>query len=44
MAFAVIMVLSAMGLALYGIVEIAERLMIPWHVSRRREETQLINP
>jgi NitT/TauT family transport system permease protein len=44
MAFAVIIVLSAMGLALYGIVEIVERLMIPWHVSRRSEETQLINP
>jgi NitT/TauT family transport system permease protein len=44
MAFAVIIVLSAMGLALYGVVEIVERLMIPWHVSRRRDETQLINP
>jgi len=44
MAFAVIIVLSAMGLALYGLVEIVERLMIPWHVSRRRDETQLINP
>lgn len=42
MAFAVILVLSAMGLALYGIVEIVERLMIPWHVSRRREEMQLV--
>jgi NitT/TauT family transport system permease protein len=44
MAFAVIIVLSVMGLALYGIVEVIERLMIPWHVSRRRDETQLINP
>lgn len=44
MAFAVIIVLSAMGLALYGLVEIVERVMIPWHVSRRRDETQLINP
>jgi NitT/TauT family transport system permease protein len=44
MAFGVIIVLSAMGLALYGVVEIVERLMIPWHVSRRRDETQLINP
>jgi NitT/TauT family transport system permease protein len=43
MAFAVIIVLSAMGLALYGLVEIVERLMIPWHVSRRRDETQMIN-
>ena len=44
MAFAVIIVLSAMGLVLYGIVEIIERLLIPWHVSRRIDETGLINP
>ena len=36
MAFAAIFVLSAMGLTLYGAVELAERLAIPWHVSRRR--------
>ncbi len=36
MSFAAIFVLSAMGLALYGAVELAERLAIPWHVSRRR--------
>ncbi len=36
MAFAAIFVLSAMGLALYGVVELAERFAIPWHVSRRR--------
>ena len=35
MAFAVIIVLSAMGLVLYGVVELIERLLIPWHVSRR---------
>src|SRR5260370_36589175 len=44
MAFAVITVLSAMGLMLYGIVEIVERLMIPWHVSRRVDDTQMIKP
>jgi len=44
MAFAVIIVLSAMGLVLYGIVEIIERLLIPWHVSRRIDETGLVNP
>src|SRR6266404_1895817 len=44
MAFAVITVLSAMGLVLYGVVEIVERLMIPWHVSRRIDETRLVNP
>ena len=36
MSFAAIFVLSAMGLALYGAVEIIEGLAIPWHVSRRR--------
>jgi NitT/TauT family transport system permease protein len=35
MAFAIVLVLSAMGLALYGIVELIERIAIPWHVSRR---------
>ena len=33
--FAVIVVLSTMGLLLYGVVELVERLMIPWHVSQR---------
>ena len=37
MSFAAIFVLSAMGLALYGAVELAERFAIPWHVSRRRD-------
>ena len=36
MAFAAILVLSAMGLALYGAVELIERFTIPWHVSHRR--------
>lgn len=36
MSFAAIFVLSAMGLALYGMVELMERIAIPWHVSRRR--------
>ncbi|MBN8891444.1 MAG: ABC transporter permease [Rhodospirillales bacterium 70-18] len=36
MSFAAIFVLSAMGLALYGAVELVERFAIPWHVSRRR--------
>ena len=35
MTFGAILVLCAMGLLLYGAVEIAERLAIPWHVSRR---------
>lgn len=38
MAFATILVLSAMGLLLYGAVELLERAAIPWHVSRRTAE------
>jgi NitT/TauT family transport system permease protein len=36
--FAAILVLSLMGLLLYGAVELVERLAIPWHVSRRTAE------
>jgi NitT/TauT family transport system permease protein len=36
MTFATIIVLSMLGLALYGLVELIERLSIPWHVSHRR--------
>ena len=35
-SFAAIFVLSALGLALYGIVELLEAVTVPWHVSRRR--------
>jgi NitT/TauT family transport system permease protein len=41
MSFAAIFVLTALGLALYGVVELAERLAIPWHVSRRRAEGEV---
>jgi NitT/TauT family transport system permease protein len=41
MAFAIVLVLSVMGLSLYGVVEGLERLAIPWHVSRRGADTQL---
>ena len=40
MTFATIIVLSALGLALYGVVELIERLAIPWHVSRRQPTLQ----
>jgi NitT/TauT family transport system permease protein len=36
MTFAAIIVLSALGLALYGVVELIERFTIPWHVSHRQ--------
>jgi NitT/TauT family transport system permease protein len=41
MTFAAIFALTALGLALYGLVELAERLAIPWHVSRRRAEGEV---
>jgi NitT/TauT family transport system permease protein len=36
--FAAILVLSVMGLLLYGVVELIERITIPWHVSHRQAE------
>ena len=38
MTFAVIVVLSLLGLVLYGTVELVERWAIPWHVSQRRDD------
>ncbi|CAH1649598.1 Hydroxymethylpyrimidine ABC transporter, transmembrane component [Hyphomicrobiales bacterium] len=38
MTFAVILVLSLLGLILYGVVELIERWAIPWHVSQRRDD------
>ena len=35
LAFAVIFVLAALGLAIFGVVILAERWLIPWHVSQR---------
>ena len=40
MTFATIIVLSALGLALYGAVELVERFTIPWHVSHRQPTLQ----
>lgn len=39
--FAAILVLSLMGLILYGAVELVERMAIPWHVSRRAVEGRI---
>lgn len=36
LAFAGIFFLTAIGLALFGLVSLAERLVIPWHISVRR--------
>ncbi|OJU06236.1 MAG: ABC transporter permease [Rhizobiales bacterium 65-79] len=38
MSFAVIVILSVLGLLLYGVVELIERWAIPWHVSQRRDD------
>lgn len=38
MVFAIIVLLSMIGLAVYYIVEFIERLVIPWHVSQRPTE------
>lgn len=38
MVFAVIMVLSIVGLIVYYIVEFIERIAIPWHVSQRNDQ------
>ncbi len=35
LAFAGIFLLTLLGLALFGIVTLAERLLIPWHISQR---------
>jgi len=36
--FAIVVLLSLIGLAVYYAVELLERFAIPWHVSQQREE------
>ena len=36
LSFAVLIVLSAMGIALFAAVDVVERLVLPWHISQRR--------
>jgi NitT/TauT family transport system permease protein len=38
MVFAVIVVLSTIGLSVYFLVGLTERLVIPWHVSQRASD------
>ncbi len=38
MVFAIVVLLSLIGLAVYYAVELIERLAIPWHVSQQRDE------
>lgn len=35
LSFAVLIVLSAMGIALFAVVDLIERLLLPWHISQR---------
>ena len=44
LSFAAILVLSVLGLALYAVVELIERIAIPWHVSQRAGGIGLGNP
>jgi NitT/TauT family transport system permease protein len=44
LSFAAILVLSVLGLALYAVVELIERIAIPWHVSQRAGATGIGNP
>jgi NitT/TauT family transport system permease protein len=37
LAFAGIFLLTILGLTLFGLITLAERLIIPWHISQRRE-------
>ena len=41
MVFAVIVLLSLIGLAVYYVVEIIERITIPWHVSQQPTDVTL---
>jgi NitT/TauT family transport system permease protein len=38
MVFAIVVLLSLIGLAVYYVVEFLERFAIPWHVSQQRDE------
>ena len=35
MLFAALIIMSALGIVLFAIIEIAEKILIPWHSSRR---------
>lgn len=39
MLFAALIIMSALGIVLFAIIEIAEKLLIPWHSSRRISST-----
>jgi NitT/TauT family transport system permease protein len=41
MVFAIVVLLSLIGLAVYYVVEIIERIAIPWHVSQQTTDVTL---
>ena len=36
LAFAGTLLLTLLGLTLFGLITLAERLIVPWHISQRR--------
>ena len=40
LSFAVLVILSLMGICLFAAVDVIERLALPWHISQRRAESQ----
>jgi NitT/TauT family transport system permease protein len=40
LSFAVLVILSVMGILLFVAVDVVERLLLPWHISQRRMETR----
>ena len=36
--FAALVILAVLGTVLYYLVDLGERLVVPWHVSRRADE------
>jgi NitT/TauT family transport system permease protein len=38
LSFAVLIVLSVLGIALFGLVVLAERVLLPWHISQRHNK------
>jgi NitT/TauT family transport system permease protein len=37
LSFSVLVILTLLGVVLFTVVELIERLVLPWHVSRRLE-------
>ena len=42
LSFAVLVILSLMGILLFVAVDVVERLTLPWHISQRRVQTKKV--